>query len=159
MRKANRQILLLLDNAPVPVHKVNHDNKLTNITIRFFAPNMTSVTQPCDAGIIANYKAQYRKLFIQQRINFLDTTFENDTDNVLEYNIKHAIYNIAEAWMNVTPNTIVNCWRKTGVLPPSITNIEEANQKLQAEYQKECLTIQQLINGLNLADSLSANGK
>ena len=61
--------------------------------------------------------------------------------------------------MNVTLNTIVNCWRKTGVLPPSITNIEEANQEFQAEYQKECLTIQQLINGLNLTDSLSANGK
>ena len=100
MRKANynRQILVLLDNAPV--HKVNHDNKLTNITIRFFAPNMTSVIQPCDAGIIASFKAQYRKLFIQQRINFLD---ENGTGEVLEYNIKHAIYNVAEARMKVTP--------------------------------------------------------
>ena len=144
---------MLLDNAPV--HKVNHDNKLTNITIRFFAPNMTSVIQPCDAGIIAISKLNTENY----SFNFLDTTFENDTDNVLEYNTKNAIYNIAEAWMNVTPNTIVNCWRKTGVLPPSITNIEEANQELQAEYQKECLTIQQLINGLNLADSLSANGK
>lgn len=157
MRKANRQILLLLDNAPV--HKLNHDNELTNITIRFFAPNMTSVIQPCDAGIIASFKAQYRKLFIQQRINFLDTAFENNAGNVLEYDIKHAIYNIAEAWTNVTTNTIINCWRKTGILPLSITNIEEATQAIQAECQKECLTIQQLINGLNLADSLSANGK
>ena len=114
MRKANRQILLLLDNAPVPVHKVNHDNKLTNITIRFFAPNMISVIQPCDAGIIASFKAQYRKL----------------------YNIKHAIYNIAEAWMNVTPNTIVNCWRKTGVLPPSITNIEEQTKNFKQNTRK-----------------------
>ncbi|CAG8458552.1 11168_t:CDS:2 [Paraglomus brasilianum] len=61
MRKANRP--MLLDNAPV--HKFNPDSKLTNITIRFFASNMASVIQPCDAS----FKAQYRKPFIQQRIN------------------------------------------------------------------------------------------
>ena len=55
----------------------------------FEALRVTCHSALTDAGIIASFKAHYRKLFIQQRINFLNTTI---TGNVLKYNIKHAIY-------------------------------------------------------------------
>ena len=34
-------------------------------------------------------------------------------------NVKESIDYIAEAWENVTPTTIQNCWKKTGILPAS----------------------------------------
>ena len=54
MRLQNRKILLLVDNAPV--HIVNEDVNLTNVTIHFLPPNTTSHLQPCDAGIINSFK-------------------------------------------------------------------------------------------------------
>jgi hypothetical protein len=32
-------------------------------------------------------------------------------------NVEEAIDYIAEAWNNITPTTIQNCWMKTGILP------------------------------------------
>lgn len=56
MRRCRRNILLLLDNAPV--HAVLPTTNLTNIRVEFFAPNMTSVLQPCDAGVINSFKVR-----------------------------------------------------------------------------------------------------
>ena len=52
MKLSNRKILLLLDNAAG--HKINQT--FSNITIHFLPPNLTSVIQPCDAGIIKVFK-------------------------------------------------------------------------------------------------------
>ena len=54
MRLQNRNILLLVDNAPV--HIVNEDINLTNVVVHFLPPNTTSHLQPCDAGIINSFK-------------------------------------------------------------------------------------------------------
>ena len=54
MRLQNRKILLLVDNAPV--HIVDEDVNLTNVTVHFLPPNTTSHLQPCDAGIINSFK-------------------------------------------------------------------------------------------------------
>ncbi|KAG0139902.1 hypothetical protein CROQUDRAFT_54063, partial [Cronartium quercuum f. sp. fusiforme G11] len=54
-----RKILLLLDNFSshkAPVKTLN----LTNIDVYFIPPNLTSHLQPCDAGIIAAWKAHYQ---------------------------------------------------------------------------------------------------
>ena len=41
---------------------------LTNVELFFFAPNLTSHVQPMDAGIIRNFKAHYRRLFIERAL-------------------------------------------------------------------------------------------
>ncbi len=58
MKKENRNVALMLDNAPV------HDRDLTysNVKLVFLPPNTTSHYQPLDAGIIADFKCWYRKL-------------------------------------------------------------------------------------------------
>ena len=38
---------------------------LTNVTVKFLKPNLTSVLQPCDARIIRSFKSQYRKPFLE----------------------------------------------------------------------------------------------
>ena len=55
MKKSNRSILLLLDNATPHV-----DLPLSNVKLVFYPPNCTSHIQPLDQGIIRSFKAYYK---------------------------------------------------------------------------------------------------
>ena len=57
MIKQNRKILLFIDHAPCH----NSDAYYSNINIKFFPPNTTSILQPLDQGIIKNFKCCYRE--------------------------------------------------------------------------------------------------
>jgi hypothetical protein len=80
--------------------------------------------------------------------------------NFEDYNIKHAIYNVYDAWNNVNENTIKNCWRKTGILPVSYHTITttQATEQLAAETNEQNTLIQELIDELNLPDPMNASG-
>ncbi len=54
MRLQNCHILLLADNAPV--HIIDENVNLTNVTVHFLPPNTTAHLQPCDVGIINSFK-------------------------------------------------------------------------------------------------------
>ena len=56
MRRQNRNILLLVDNAPT--HALYETIHLTNITIKYLPPNTTVHLQPCDQGIINSFKVR-----------------------------------------------------------------------------------------------------
>ena len=56
MRRQDRNILLLIDNAPT--HALYETTRLTNITIEHLPPNTTSHLQPCDQGIINSFKVR-----------------------------------------------------------------------------------------------------
>src|SRR6266498_3129911 len=70
MRRQNRNILLLVDNALT--HALYETTYLTNITIKYLPPNITSHLQPCDQGIINSFKSQYRKLYLRNRVKAFD---------------------------------------------------------------------------------------
>ena len=54
MRLQNHHIFLLADNAPV--HIIDENVNLTNVTVHFLPPNTTAHLQPCDTGIINSFK-------------------------------------------------------------------------------------------------------
>ena len=54
MVKKDKNILLLFDNAPV--HILEENTILTNITLHHLPPNTTAFLQPADAGIINSFK-------------------------------------------------------------------------------------------------------
>jgi len=60
MRRINRSIILLCDNAAS--HQLKSDTILTHVTLHFLPPNTTTHLQPCNAGIIYSFKANYRQL-------------------------------------------------------------------------------------------------
>ena len=117
MKEQNRNILLLVDNAPVHIILAETAEKLDCIEVKFLPPNTTTFLQPCDAGIINSFKCKYRTLFIQNRIRAYDD-FQNGASNVIvDYTIYDALINASEAWADVSSQTIRNCWRKTGIVP------------------------------------------
>lgn len=87
IRRRQRNILLLLDNAPV--HVVLPTTNLTNIRVEFFASNMTTVLQPCDAGVINSFKVRFIYLFVNYSIYSVTTgisSFKNGSMSMMKYN-------------------------------------------------------------------------
>ena len=62
MKSQNRKIILLIDNAGC--HSPIQFESFSNVTVKFLPPNMTSVIQPLDAGIINAVKGRYRKKLV-----------------------------------------------------------------------------------------------
>lgn len=109
MRKHQRQVLLLLDNAPT--HAVRSLD-LTNVSVMFLPPNTTSLIQPMDAGIIAAFKKRYRSFQLGLAL---------DRDNIqakdiYKVDILQAMSWCRDAWEMITSISITNCWSHTGLL-------------------------------------------
>ena len=66
----NRKVLLFLDNAPS--YPETLQGNLKNIKLVFLPKNTTSQLQPCDAGIIRNFKVMYRKQLLKHLISRID---------------------------------------------------------------------------------------
>lgn len=147
MKKENRNVALVLDNAPV------HDPNLTysNVKLVFLPPNTTSHYQPLDAGIIANFKYWYRKLqykYVAIKHSHTEKEIDDNADGGDSEHAKEkakpffwidqlqAMKWILFAWNKVSEgNTIANCWRHSGLLEqeeslPADRNAIEEIEKL-----------------------------
>ncbi|UYV84853.1 TIGD4 [Cordylochernes scorpioides] len=69
MAGQHRQIILLLDNCGA--HPPDMQG-LTNTRIAFLPPNTTSMLQPCDQGIIRNFKMIYRTRLMRKYLTAYD---------------------------------------------------------------------------------------
>ncbi|CEP09176.1 hypothetical protein [Parasitella parasitica] len=145
MIREGRNVLLLLDNAPV------HDSSfiLSNVKLLFLPPNTTSHTQPLDAGIIANFKNHYRNLQYEnvsiKYSTLKDGIESNDqgpsTSTTLSDKVK-PFYWISQLqamkWIKMSSNraesnTISNCWKQTML----VSNDEEEVDNLDLGSQIE----------------------
>ena len=108
MAKKKRNILLFVDNAP------SHPQiKLSNVVIKFFPANCTSELQPMDQGIIKKLKTGYRKRLLRRVIAKIDSC-ETGDELVKSVNVLDAIYWVAQAWQDVTQETIQKCYARSG---------------------------------------------
>lgn len=109
-QSGNRQILLLVDNFS------GHKNMLPlkNIRVEFLAPNMTSHIQPLDQGIIAAFKAHYRR----GRARMINERFLAKEEDCFDINQLEGMQLAQEAWNAVTVATGANCFRRAGVIGP-----------------------------------------
>jgi transposase-like protein len=108
LRSINQEerAVLLLDNCsahPPGSTLKSNDGK---ITLLYLPKNTTSKIQPCDQGIIANFKRHYRFSLVQAAINqHMDVP-----DFLKSRNLKDAFEYCGTAWKKVTQQTINNCW-------------------------------------------------
>lgn len=102
-----RKALLLLDNAPShPAELIDGDIK----TI-FLPPNVTSLIQPLDQGVLENLKRNYKRCLLRALLDGLEENC-SVSDCLKKVSLKDVIYWITEAWDSVRPETLERSWRK-----------------------------------------------
>ena len=110
MARKKRKILMLVDNCPA--HPEVPDLKA--IELIFLPPNTTSKLQPMDQGVIRSLKAYYRLALVRQIIHSYDNEHCPPKISILD-----AMFMITSAWRDVKPDTVINCFKKAGIAPPS----------------------------------------
>ncbi|XP_054737389.1 jerky protein homolog-like [Anastrepha obliqua] len=104
----SQKAVLVLHNAPShPVEDLKSDDG--NIFCYFLPPSSTAVLQPMDQSVIETLKRRYRKKFIQDLVSQENIDLADYWKN---YNIKHAIDNVADSWSELSSTTLEKCWNK-----------------------------------------------
>ncbi|XP_054281171.1 jerky protein homolog-like [Macrosteles quadrilineatus] len=104
-------VLLIIDNAPSHPSSMDLDREDGKFKVVFLPPNVTSVLQPMDQGVIESFKRYYRKALL--RMVLLGQ--EEDKPILQLYkaiNMKDAVYMAAEAWDCVKETTLKKAWNK-----------------------------------------------
>ncbi|XP_042897244.1 jerky protein homolog [Parasteatoda tepidariorum] len=98
--------ILLLDNCKA--HPPVDELVSGNIVATLLPPNITSLIQPMDQGVIQNFKCFYGRSFIQGLLN-ADC---NVTDFQKKFTVRDAVHAIALSWNQVKNTTLQKWWRK-----------------------------------------------
>lgn len=116
----SRTVLLLMDNFKAHVEGIELAPPPSNIRIQWLPANSTSLYQPLDQGIIQNLKTHYRKYWLR----FIIQGFENNTDPFTAVSLYHAVHWVLRVWNHdISHTTIYNCFRKSTVIQPQISNL------------------------------------
>lgn len=112
-RKAgkNEKFLLLLDNAPCHPSdkKLNSINK--QFKIKYLPPNVTSLIQPMNQGVIESMKRHYKQLFLQ-KILFEDcNSSATIVSFIKKWKLSDTIFLAVSAWDLVTQQTLSMTWK------------------------------------------------
>lgn len=119
------QIVMLCDNCAAH----SDDIRLMNIKLVFLPPNTTSLMQPMDQGIIANFKRHYRSLVLRHLMTVIDASTDSNTqaaELARKLTVLDSLHMIREAWSRVTPATISNYRRVRFISASASDQITEA---------------------------------
>lgn len=139
-KKLPVRALLPLDNAPS--HPPEEELVKDDIKAIFLPPNVTSLIQPMDQGVIECLKRRYRRKYISSIVEKSEGGC-NIFETMKSFNIKDAIYTIAESWEELKPDTLRKSWRK---LWPNVMNesdrIDDEQNNDTQEIVKDLQTVQ-----------------
>ena len=166
MASQRKQILILMDNASshaipsIATEKIHglDSPKLSHVLIVFLPPNTTSKVQPLDAGIIAAFKQHYRAHLLRWYLNEYEQAAQDVNLSKLMPGVRQAILWSVASMEQISDQTIRNCWRKTGILPPTMAaEILNSDEREKARDAIAAAELSRMISGLNLGeDALSA---
>lgn len=147
-------------------HSLNHHREgpwarlllLSNVLIVFLPPNTTSKVLPLDAGIIAAFKQHYRGHLLCWYLNEYERAAHDADLSKLMPSVRQAILWSVASMDKTSDQTTRNCWRKTGILPPTMAaEIVNSNERETARDASAAAELSQMIDGLNLGeDALTA---
>ncbi|XP_037512204.2 tigger transposable element-derived protein 6-like [Rhipicephalus sanguineus] len=113
MKRQNHSVCLLLDNCSA--HRLDGNVKLTNVEVKFFPTNCTSLNQPLDEGVINSLKHAYRSRLIQRIL--LNIEHGRDT----KVDLFMAVQMLAAAWMLTRREVVKNCFAHAGFRPEEMS--------------------------------------
>ena len=126
-----RKIILFLDNAPC--HPETLQNNLKNIKLIFLLKRTSSQLLPLDAGIIRAFKCKYRKRLLKCVVSRIDED-KNASEIKKDVTIAKAIHWLQVAWRDVSTETIINCFQKSGFGQESVNSITN-NNEIDEEFE------------------------
>uniref|UniRef100_A0A3Q3D260 HTH CENPB-type domain-containing protein n=1 Tax=Hippocampus comes TaxID=109280 RepID=A0A3Q3D260_HIPCM len=104
------KILLVLDNAPG--HPPHLDDFHPDVKVVYLPPNTTSLLQPMDQGVIANFKKYYTRRTYKMALKAVDSDPEMTLRSYWKsYNIFNCIKNIEASWHEVSEVNLNAVWR------------------------------------------------
>jgi len=118
----NRQVVMFFDNCAA--HNKEIQKQLKAITLHYFPPNLTSILQPMDLGIIRCLKAHYRNDIVLNLIAQVENKLP-----ITKVSLLQCINNLHKIWeMKVGPDIIKNCFYKAGFRKNSFALNEDSVQ-------------------------------
>ncbi|CAB5381779.1 unnamed protein product [Rhizophagus irregularis] len=140
LKHQGQRVLLLLDNCS--------SHKLDGLTLRytdvhFLPPNTTSKIQPMDAGVIMSFKRHYRRSHVRLLLRYVEA---GNRAEDLCMDILQAIRFIIQAWGEINPEVVRNCWWHTKILPDNV-NVDLRNVSEDIR-QNENLVLDELADAL-----------
>ena len=93
---------------PDPEELVSADG---NIVAKFLPPNVTSLIQPMDQGVLESMKHRYRKKLLH-RLIIADEMGTSIIDFLKTVDMKMVIELVAEAWDEISSSTLRRSWEK-----------------------------------------------
>lgn len=108
----NGKVLLIVDNAPShpPKESLERENGLFKVL--YLPPNVTSIIQPMDQGVIEAFKKFYRKQLLRRLLMTDDNNAETLITIFKQTDLKDCAYMAADAWNLVAQTTLQRAWRK-----------------------------------------------
>ncbi len=126
--------ILLLDNCsahPNEEDLVSSDGK---IIAKYLPPNVTSLIQPMDQGVLESMKRRYKRKILEELI-FKDTEGVPIPEFLKKINMLRVTTLISASWNEITAKTIQLSWRK--ILPQcNVTQESEAPESTHAASEE-----------------------
>ena len=147
-KPTDTKCLLLLDNSATHPAESELVSDCGNIFSCFLPPNVTSLIQPMDQGVIKNFKCLYRNDFMMRMVS----TSMSPPEFQRYFTIKDAIFSFATAWNSVNSETLLRAWKK--LWPDAISADLDVDQcELLENIQDEQQTgdVQAIVNTVKLA--------
>ena len=142
--------ILLMDNAPShpSADSLVHETDDGCIRALFMPPNVTSLIQPMDQGVLENLKRRYKRDLLRKLL--LDAEeFGSYTAFAKSLTVKDAVYMCAKAWREIREESLARAWLK--LLPDAHSVDEDEEEPVQhtEEGQQLALTAEEEEEWLN----------
>ena len=106
-----QKAVLVLDNCPAHPNEEDLISDDGNITALYLPPNVTSLIQPMDQGVLVALKCHYKKKLLQ-RLLIEDENGTSLIDFLKSVNMKIVTELIAESWGKIKESMLCKSWRK-----------------------------------------------
>lgn len=137
-----RKAVLIIDNAPT--HPNVEELRSGDIKTVFLPPNVTSLCQPMDQGVLETLKKKYRRKLLSKLIHAMDER-SNTVEMLKQVNMKDVIFWISECWDEIETHTLARSWK-------ILLSEDESAQDLIHENNGNLIQLLQKIPGCEEAE-------